>query len=75
MDKRRLEKRHKRQVARERARVHLSEPDLRTPEQIKAAREASRPEGSQRTEWNAGRPTRGRESAGGTADPTTKAEG
>ncbi len=41
MDKR-LAKRHKRQVARERERVKLSEPDLRTPEQIKAAREASR---------------------------------
>ena len=41
MDKR-LAKRHKRQVSRERGRVKLSEPDLRTPEQIKAAREASR---------------------------------
>jgi hypothetical protein len=41
MDKR-LAKRHKRQVSRERQRVKLSEPDLRTPEQIKAAREASR---------------------------------
>jgi len=41
MDKR-LAKRHKRQVTRERERVKLSEPDLRTPEQIKAAREASR---------------------------------
>jgi hypothetical protein len=42
MDKR-LAKRHKRQVARERGRLRLSEPDLRTPEQIKIAREASRP--------------------------------
>jgi hypothetical protein len=41
MDKR-LAKRHKRQVARARENVKLSEPDLRTPEQIKAAREASR---------------------------------
>ena len=41
MDKRLL-KRHKRQVARGREQVRLSEPDLRTPEQIKAAREASR---------------------------------
>ncbi len=41
MDKR-LAKRHKRQVSRERERVKVSEPDLRTPEQIKAAREASR---------------------------------
>jgi hypothetical protein len=38
----RLAKRHKRQVSRAKARVKLSEPDLRTPEQIKAAREASR---------------------------------
>ena len=44
MDKR-LTKRHKRQVARARERVNLSEPDVRTPEQIKAAREASRPTG------------------------------
>jgi hypothetical protein len=35
-------KRHKRQVARAKEKVKLSEPDLRTPEQIKAAREASR---------------------------------
>jgi hypothetical protein len=41
MDKR-LEKRHKRQVSRAKERVKLSEPDVRTPEQIKAAREASR---------------------------------
>jgi hypothetical protein len=41
MDKR-LAKRHKRQVDRERQRVKLSEPDVRTPEQIKAAREANR---------------------------------
>jgi len=43
MDKR-LAKRHKRQVARAKEHVKLSEPDVRTPEQIKAAREASRPE-------------------------------
>jgi hypothetical protein len=41
MDKR-LAKRHKRQIARAKEHVKLSEPDLRTPEQIKAAREASR---------------------------------
>ena len=39
----RLVKRHKRQVSRERERIRLSEPDLRTPEQVTAAREASRP--------------------------------
>ena len=41
MDKR-LAKVHKRKVARARERVNLSEPDLRTAEQIKEAREASR---------------------------------
>ncbi len=38
----RLEKRHKRQVLRARERVTLSQPDVRTPEQRKAARESSR---------------------------------
>jgi hypothetical protein len=38
----RLEKRHKRQVARARERVKVSAPDLRTPEQLRAVREASR---------------------------------
>ncbi len=41
MDKR-LAKRHKRQVERARQHVKLSEPDVRTPEQIEAARAASR---------------------------------
>jgi hypothetical protein len=41
MDKR-LAKRHKRQVSRARKMVKLSEPDVRTPEQIEAARLASR---------------------------------
>jgi hypothetical protein len=41
----RLVKRHKRQVSRAKERIRLSEPDLRTPEQIKAARQASRPAG------------------------------
>lgn len=45
MDKR-LEKRHKRQVARAKKKVKISEPDVRTPEQIEAAREASRPDAS-----------------------------
>ena len=44
MDKR-LAKRHKRQIARAKERVKVSEPDVRTPEEIKAAREASRPTG------------------------------
>ena len=41
MDKR-LAKTHKRKVSRARERVRLSEPDMRTEEQIKEAREASR---------------------------------
>ena len=41
MDKR-LAKRHKREVTRARERVKLSEPDVRPPEEIKTAREASR---------------------------------
>jgi hypothetical protein len=48
MDKR-LAKRHKRQVARAKMNVKTSEPDVRTPEQIKADREASRPDASSMT--------------------------
>ena len=43
-----LEKRHRRKVARAKAQVKLSEPDLRTPEQIQEARQASR------ATWNTG---------------------
>jgi hypothetical protein len=46
----RLLKRHKRQVSRAKTKVRLSAPDLRTPEQVKAAREASRPPGGRRNE-------------------------
>ena len=38
----RLLKRHKRQVARARERTKVSEPDVRTPEKLAAARAASR---------------------------------
>jgi len=38
----RILKRHKRQVSRARERGGLTEPDLRTPEQVAAAREVSR---------------------------------
>ena len=38
----RLLKRHKRQVARAKKGAKQSEPDVRTPEQLAAAREASR---------------------------------
>ena len=44
----RLLKRHKRQVARAKERVKLSEPDVRTEEQLRAAREASQPAGGWR---------------------------
>ncbi len=49
----RLEKRHKRQVSRARSHVKLSEPDVRTPEQIAAAREASRAVGVVRNDPHA----------------------
>ena len=46
MDKR-LQKRHKRQVLRAKAHAKVSEPDVRTPEQLIKDRAASRPlEGS-----------------------------
>ena len=50
----RLLKRHKRQVARAHERVKISEPDVRTPEQIQADREASRPTGGWRGGSSAG---------------------
>jgi hypothetical protein len=43
MDKRAI-KRHKRQVARAKLHSKKSEPDVRTHEQIEAARESSRPD-------------------------------
>ena len=46
----RLLKRHNREVSRAKAKVRLSEPDVRTPEQVSAAREASRPSGGWRNE-------------------------
>ena len=63
MDKR-LAKRHKRQVARAKEKVRISEPDVRTHEQIEAAREASRPDMSRGLGPNkvgpSGRSSRGR---------------
>jgi hypothetical protein len=38
----RLAKKHKRQVARAQSKVKISEPDVRTHEEIEAAREASK---------------------------------
>ncbi len=46
----RLLKKHKRQVSRAKERVKLSEPDLRTPEQLAAARETSRAVTSRRAD-------------------------
>ena len=46
----RLMKRHKRQVARAKEAVKLSEPDVRTPEQLAVAREASRAVTARRTD-------------------------
>ena len=43
MDKR-LAKQHKRRVARAKMNAKQTEPDVRTQEQIEAAREASRPD-------------------------------
>ena len=40
MDKR-LAKRHKRQVARAKEKIKISEPDVRTPEQVAAAKAVS----------------------------------
>jgi hypothetical protein len=67
----RLEKRHKRQVSRAKERVRLSEPDLRTPEQLMAAREASRAvvgrQASQRPPYSTPSPNRASPAASGTA--------
>lgn len=72
----RLEKRHKRQVSRAKQQVKLSEPDLRTPDQIQAAREASRPSGG----WPNSRHGQSsmsatRTGAGRAVDSTAKSDG
>ncbi len=62
MDKR-LAKQHQRQVARAKMKKETSEPDVRTPEEIKAAREASRADNVRGTAPKVGassRPMRGR---------------
>lgn len=74
MDKR-LMKRHKRQVSREKARVVVSVPDVRTPEQIKAAREASSPDASRGNQPHAISSMRSRNRGRVAAVTTTKAEG
>lgn len=70
-----LDKRHKRQVARAKQKVKLSEPDVRTPEQIRAAREASAPAGG----WRSGPSASyagpsGRSQANQSADTRSKGE-
>ena len=66
MDKR-LAKRHKRQVARAKMNVKTSEPDLRTPEQIKADREASRPDSSLANKQSVGAASRSLRSGAATS--------
>jgi hypothetical protein len=69
----RIAKRHKRQVARAKARVTLSSPDLRTPAEQKAATEAARPAGG----WRQGQslhyapPSRKAAATRGAANKTT----
>jgi hypothetical protein len=53
----RLERRHKKQVERAREHKKLSEPDVRTPEQIKTARELSRPKIDNSAPFARNRPT------------------
>jgi len=71
----RVAKRQKREVSRAKARVRLSEPDVRTPEQIRAAREASQPAGGWRNGPNAHLPTRsGRNQSGSAANSPAKVD-
>ncbi len=53
LTRKRLQKRHDRHVSRAKAGAKVSEPDVRTPEQIEAAREASRPAASRMKDPNA----------------------
>ena len=72
----RLLKRHKRQVSRAKEQARLSEPDLRTPEQVRAAKEASRPAGGWRNGPDAHCPTPPiRNHARPAADSTAKVDG
>ena len=72
----RLLKRHKRQMSRAKERVRLSEPDVRTPEQVKAAREASRAAPGLRNDPHANYSNPPvRNSAGLAADGTAKVDG
>jgi hypothetical protein len=68
----RLAKRHRRQVARAKERVKVSEPDVRTPEQLAAAREASRAVSSVRNDPHAKYFTPSVNHAGRAEDSTSK---
>jgi hypothetical protein len=63
----RIAKREKREVARKKARGKVSEPDVRTPEQIRAARAASQPVGGWRNGPNSHLPTTSARSHSGSA--------
>jgi hypothetical protein len=68
-------KRQKREASRAKARVRVSEPDVRTPEQIRAAREASQPAGGWRNGPSSHLPTRsGRNQSGSTASSPAKVD-
>lgn len=69
-----LEKRHKRQVARAKHRVKVSEPDVRTPEQLAAAREASRAVSSVRNDAHANYFTPSASHARSAGESTSNAE-
>lgn len=75
MDKRLL-KRHKRQVARAKDRVRVSEPDVRTPEERKAAQEASQSPTGRASDAHGGYSTPAvRSHAGPTSGSRAKADG
>ena len=71
----RLLKLHKRKVARAKTRVKLSEPDVRTSEQLKAARDAGRPDGGQRSGPNASYSTTSIRTHARPASSAAKADG
>ena len=73
MDKR-LRKLHKRKVARAKDQATQSEPDLRTPEQVQAARLASRPAGGWRNAASVHRAPASQAAAAPPAGPIPEAE-
>lgn len=70
----RLRKLHKRKVARAKDHATQSQPDLRTPEQIQAARLASRPAGGWRNAASVHRPPATQPAAAPPAEPTPEAD-